>query len=90
MPVNPTDDQPADEHHNAFETEIPMICWIKKKCPHFPVPIMRHIVRRSEVEPHTFAIMELPGVPLMNVFGDLPFPIQASSRTILSLRCAVH
>ena len=63
MPVNPTDDQPADEHHNAFETEIPMICWIKKKCPHFPVPIMRHVVRRSEVEPHTFAIMEkLPGV----------------------------
>ncbi|KAI0695053.1 hypothetical protein C8T65DRAFT_833279 [Cerioporus squamosus] len=56
-----------------FESEVALLAWLSRRTL-VPVPRLRCVVRRSVMEPHTFAVMEkLPGDCLMNVFGGLSY-----------------
>ncbi|TFK86473.1 kinase-like protein [Polyporus arcularius HHB13444] len=75
---------------DMFESEVALLSWLSERTS-LPVPRIRCVVRRSECEPQTFAVMEkLPGDCLLNVFGDLPFSgkeslIRATAEMMLQL-----
>ncbi|KAI1791882.1 hypothetical protein LXA43DRAFT_382885 [Ganoderma leucocontextum] len=62
-----------------FTREVGLLQWLKANVASLPVPRVLAVLRHSDSEPYTFALIEkMPGDCLMNVFGELPFDIKES------------
>ncbi|KAI1793144.1 hypothetical protein LXA43DRAFT_284352 [Ganoderma leucocontextum] len=69
-----------------FESEVGIMRWLKAHSP-IPVPDIHTVARRSNSasELKTFMATEkMPGDRILNVFGDLPYPMPAKERVVLS------
>ena len=79
-------DRPAEPSKNEehaqmrFEGEVGVMQWLKERSS-IPVPEIYNVTRGSTAGQATFVAMErIPGECVLNVFGNLTYPVKVSMR----------